>query len=124
SMQLAMLTGPQEQERERKGIVSTPFGQVSVGGMAGDIMRGLGNVREEESVPVALATVGALAAPAAGASAVAGAARPLAQRAVGAVANALRPAAGAGAGGAVAGAGLEAENPDATAGDIARRAAV
>src|SRR5690606_28103704 len=95
SMQLAMLTGPQEQERERKGIVSTPFGQVSVGGMAGDIIRGLGNVREEESVPVALATVGALAAPAAGASAVAGAARPLAQRAVGAVANALRPAAGA-----------------------------
>src|SRR5690606_16697799 len=71
SMQLAMLTGPQEQERERKGIVSTRLGQLSVGGTLGNLVRGAGNIREEESVPVALATVGALAAPAAGASAVA-----------------------------------------------------
>lgn len=120
-MQLAMLTGPQEQKRERKGIISTPFGQISVGGPVGDLIRAAGNVREETSVPIALATMGAAAAPARLVAAVPRAA-PLIQRAVGAITNALSPAAGAGVGGAVAGAGLEAENPDATAGDIARRA--
>lgn len=124
SIQLAMLSGSQpNRERERKGVLSTPFGQVSVGGPVGAAINALSNVREEQSVPVALATMGALAAPARIAAAVPRAA-PLAQRAVGAIANALRPAAGAGVGGAVAGAGLEAENPDATAGDIARRAVV
>lgn len=123
SIQLAMLTGPPPERTQDKGILSTPFGQVSVGGRVGSAIRALGNVREEQSVPVALATMGALAAPARIAAAVPRAA-PLAQRAVGAIANALRPAAGAGVGGAVAGAGLEAENPDATAGDIARRAVV
>lgn len=98
--------------------VSLPLiGQVgTVGGGLANAVRALSSVPLETSLPLAAATIGSVAGGPVGGTA----ARGLAARML--TSAPVRQTVGAGLGGAAAGGALEAENPDATAGDIARRA--
>lgn len=111
--------------RERLTVPFLPIDDIELGGAPAEAVRALRHVREEQSVPVALALAGSAAAPVAIGSRAA-AALPAARSLLGRVAQAPARAApqvtGAAAGGAAAGAGLEAEREGSTLESIARAA--
>ena len=115
--------------RERLTVPFLPIDDIELGGAPAEAVRALRHVREEQSVPVALALAGSATAPVAIGSRAA-AALPAARSLLGRVAQAPARAAaraapqvtGAAAGGAAAGAGLEAEREGSTLESIARAA--
>lgn len=101
---------PLAESRPTRAPITLPFGlgEFSVGGPAASVVRALSNVREEVSVPVALTTGGVALAPVRAGAALASA-LPRAAGVLRPLARALPQVGGAGAGGAAAGAALEAQ---------------